>query len=333
MLTYTMSTTVKNQFIKEGFIESKGDTGVSHKIWYGVSGNSEGVPVVNVHGGPGSYSKESQLEKFELEKFMVIQFDQRGCGKSLPLGELRDNTTQLLVEDMENLRRELGIASWYLVAGSWGVALSLAYAEKYPENVRGMLLRSPFLADSEADRWIFSTNSTGSMYPELWEQRQQRLVKLGGKDLHSTKEIFTLLSDELASGDALRINEAVKTVIDYEFAVSAVGEKANALTDEDIDEDLINYSRIFAHYAAHDFFLQEGQLLANATKLTNIPITLLHGRNDMVAPVSASYKLNKLLPYSRLEILEGEGHGFGQVGNLLTKYALELLVAERETFK
>jgi proline iminopeptidase len=328
-----MATTAKKQFIQEGFIEGKGDTGVSHKIWYGVSGNSEGVPVVNVHGGPGSYSKESQLEKFDLEKFMVVQFDQRGCGKSLPLGELRDNTIQLLVEDMETLRRELGITSWYLVAGSWGVALSLAYAEKYTENVRGMLLRSPFLADSEAARWIFSTNATGSMYPELWEQRQQRLAKLGGGDSLATKELFAILSDELTSGNALRVNEAVKTVIDYEFAVSAVGEKPASLTNEDIDEDLINYSRIFAHYAAHDFFLEEGQLLANAAKLQNIPITLLHGRNDMVAPVSASYKLHKLLPHSRLEILEGEGHGFGQVGNLLTKYALELLVAERETVK
>ncbi len=328
-----MSDLTRKQLIKEGFIESKGASEVTHKIWYGLSGNPEGLPVVNVHGGPGSYSKESQLEKFDLQKFMVIQFDQRGCGKSLPLGELQDNNTELLVEDMENLRRELGITSWYMVAGSWGVSVSLAYAEKYPENVRGMLLRSPFLADSEADRWIFSTNATGSMYPELWEQRLQRIAKLGGKNTHSTSEIFAILSDELASRDALRINEAVKIVIDYEYAVNLVGQKPAALKDEDIDEDLLNYSRIFAHYAAHDFFLEEGQLLANSAKLQNIPITLLHGRNDMVAPVSASYKLHKRLPHSRLEILEGEGHGFSQVGNLLTKYALELLVAESESVK
>ncbi|MDQ3350583.1 MAG: alpha/beta fold hydrolase [Actinomycetota bacterium] len=147
------------------------DVGDGNRIWWEVSGNPDGKPAVALHGGPGSGLSPRRRTVFDPDVYRLVQFDQRGCGRSTPsvsdvLTDISTNTTHHLIGDIEHVRRHLGIECWLVWGGSWGVTLGLAYAQRFPERVSEMVLASVTMTRARDVRWLY--HDTGRFFPEEW---------------------------------------------------------------------------------------------------------------------------------------------------------------------
>jgi proline iminopeptidase len=273
-----------------------------HEIYYELCGNPNGKPIFALHGGPGGKSSPLMRRFFNPNKFLIVLYDQRGCGKSKPYGELTQNTTWDLVEDIEQLRIYLKLGKILIWAGSWGSTLALAYAEKYPENVNGMVLRGVFLGTKEEDEHIFRGVKT--FFPDAYD----RLLK-------SMPESKRYLGPEYMLNIVLKDNSIRSK--EYSRAWYLFNSKIGMLevSDDTIQESLKKYDpyilirvRIESHYIANRYFFKKNQLLNDSSKIQNIPITIVNGRYDMVCPPQSAYRLHKALPLSKLIIAERSGH-------------------------
>lgn len=293
-----------------------------HEIWYAVFGNPQGKPVFVMHGGPGYGSYPRLMQYFNPEKFLIVLHDQRGAGQSRPAGELRENTMQDLVADVERLREHLGIEGRVLVfGGSWGSTLALAYAEAHPEHVSGMMLRGVWTGTAAEIETGFGGECMRKFFPDAMDRVEKVMRSHCGEFSPSALlEVFT-------SGD----QAAMKEVADAWIAFAIKTGKMHA-TDEEVarglgDLDPRSGARIVCHYAANNIFLEEGKLLREAHKLKDIPVTIINGRYDMTCPPVTAYRLHKLLPKSKLIIVEEAGHSEAEPG---TTHALLKAVAEFE---
>jgi len=248
-----------------------------HKIYYEDSGNKQGMPLVLCHGGPGGYNQPGFRRLINGEKFRIIQFDQRGCGNSQPQGELRENSLQHTIKDMETLRKHLGIKKWVVTGGSWGSTVALSYAQTHPESSLGLLLVSMWLLRAEDIQWWFQGVRT--VFPELWDQFAEPVPK---DERHDLKKAY-----------CKRIFGADKVIADC-FATNLF------LYEEEFMH--------FAHYASHNFFLSENQLIENAYKVVHLPAIVVTGRYDMCTTPNNSYDLCKNLPNTDLRIIPAAGH-------------------------
>jgi proline iminopeptidase len=293
-----------------------------HSIYYALCGNPEGKPVFVLHGGPGFGCYPRLPRYFNPDKFRIILHDQRGAGRSRPPGETRENTTQDLVADIERLREHLGVDGPFLVfGGSWGSTLALAYAESHPQRVSGMVLRGVWTGTRAELDGVLGDGCVGRFFPQALE-RMKSAMPPGSEGLtpKAIGNIFAESDDE--------------TIRRFTDAWMQFGLKIGQLhaTDEEVDAgfgdyDAIPGTRVDVHYLQHRYFLQEGQLLNNALKLRDIPITIINGRYDMFCPPVTAYRLHKLLPRSKLIIVEEAGHSEGEPG---TTRALVQAVAEFE---
>lgn len=274
-----------------------------HELYYELCGNPRGRPVFVLHGGPGSGCSPYMRRFFDPEKFLIVLHDQRGAKRSKPYAEVRENTTQDLVEDIERLRRHLGIEKAVLFGGSWGATLGLAYAETYPESVSGMVLRGIFTATSEEIEHFYH-GGVIPFFPEAFEKLTAALPDPERRPIPG----YLL---ELIRGE----DPAEKT---YSNAWGAYEIKLCTLeiSDERIDEileehDFYAFSLLENYYMANGCFLEEGQLFRDAGKIRHIPAVLVNGRYDMICPPATAYRLHRLLPESKLVIVEGAGHWMG----------------------
>jgi proline iminopeptidase len=272
-----------------------------HRIFYQLGGNPTGKPVMVLHGGPGSGCFPGYFRYFNPMAFKIILHDQRGALKSTPFGEIKENTTWHLVEDIEKLRRHLGLEKVIIWGGSWGSTLALAYAETYPQNVSAIVMRGIFTAtQKEIDH--FYHGGSGAFFPKAF----QKLVDLLGDP--AKKNFPSLLLKKLQSPDPeVRKKYALAWAV-YESKLAFL-----EIPDKDIHRlfrgwDPYAFSLIENYYMANKCFLKEGQLLDNAHKLKDIPLTMVNGRYDVICPPSTAYKLHKLLPKSKLVIAEKAGH-------------------------
>ncbi|MCA9379624.1 prolyl aminopeptidase [Candidatus Dojkabacteria bacterium] len=273
-----------------------------HKIYYHQYGKPDGEVIIQLHGGPGSNSKPKHVEPYDLKRFRVVLFDQRGCGKSEPKGLLENNTTKDLVEDIERLREHLQIDKWYIHGPSWGSTLALLYAEKYPDRVRKLLLRGVFFASKAEDDWLFKFGAN-QLFPDKFDDFIQLIPE-------NKRDKYLEYLYEVAKGDDEELKE--KLLIAYGnwegSILSLIPEKDD---DEEIDiEREINSSTIMLHYVNNNFFLEDGEILKdeNIQKLKNIPIVIINGRYDIVTPMISAWKLHKALPHSILDIVHLAGH-------------------------
>lgn len=294
-----------------------------HQVWYTDLGNPEGVPLLLFHGGPGSQSKPKHLKGIDLEKYRVIQFDQRGCGQSLPAGEIRENTTQDILSDIEKIRQELGIERWILVAGSWGATLALLYAEANPDRVAGMMLRSVMLARKKDIDWLFSGNGAANIVPELWQRRSDFLAEKQISLEDYNKQALAVLEN----GNFAQQQEIAAFIDDLEANIVnfQVGLEKHDPLDVTIEE--INAARIYLYYFLNNYFIKDNQILDNIGSIKHIPVRIIHGRYDLVCPVEQSYLLHKQLPKSKLEILLYDGHKLGDTAMSVQSYMLSELAA------
>jgi proline iminopeptidase len=290
-----------------------------HTLRYRVFGNPEGRPVIVLHGGPGFGSYPRLTQYFDPGKYLVVLHDQRGAGESRPQGELRENTTGELVADIERLREHLGIEGKVcLFGGSWGSTLALAYAEAHPDRVAAMVLRGIFLGTrAEADN-LYGGPGPRLFFPDALEAMSAALPPGKPFTPETLSEIFN------GPESALRRRVALAWTR-YSLKLCRLHVPDEMLEDPFGLQDPIPACRIDCHYASNGFFLQDGEILAKADRIRNIPVTIVNGRYDMVTPPASAYRLHRALPRSRLVIVAEAGHSESEEG---TTRALLRAVAE-----
>ena len=281
-----------------------------HQVYYELCGNPEGKPVFVLHGGPGGGSSPFMRRFCDPDKFLIVLHDQRGCGKSTPFAELKENTTQNLVEDIEKLRKHLNLGPIIILGGSWGATLGLAYAEAYPENVAGMVLRGVFCCtQDEIDHYYHG--GVRKFFPETYDKL---LATLPDPNRRPLPNYFLELLETADSTERMRISNAW---VKYEVKIASL-EVSDVWLDSvfggEASEEGLSMSLLENYYIANGCFMEEGQLLRDLDKIADIPITFVNGRYDMICPPITAYRLHQRLPNSKLVIAEGAGHWMGDEG-------------------
>lgn len=283
----------------EGFIKVSG----LHTLHYEEVGNPDGKPVIFLHGGPGVGIVPQYRQFFDPKFYRIILLDQRGSGQSTPFAEIKENTTQHLVEDLEKLKIHLGIKKWLVTGGSWGSTLALCYAIKYPSSVKAMIIRGVCLGRKKELDWLMKEGGASEIWPDEWEKFISIIPKPQRKDL--PKAYFNLLNSK---NKKIKI-KAAKHWAGWEGTImSMVPDKAELEKLFDIRKD-ISFSKIESYYTINDFFMpSKNYILDNAHKMKSIPLTIVQGRYDTICPADSAYQLHKKLPKSKLIIARLGSH-------------------------
>ncbi|MFW5442944.1 MAG: prolyl aminopeptidase [Methylococcaceae bacterium] len=272
-----------------------------HSVYVEQSGNPQGIPVIFLHGGPCSGTRPGHRSFFNPDKYHIILMDQRGCGQSLPFGELENNTTQDLMDDMENIRKQLGIDKWLLFGGSWGSAITLLYAQMYTENILGMVIRGVFLARQKDLDW-FAKDGAGRIYPEQWEQLNASIPERSGT------ELVQGLYDAVFGSDQVTQRRAAKAWINWGGQVALMQDYQEDDKPVRVTEKMVQQVKMELHFAHNKYFIAENQVLDNCEFLQHIPTIIIHGRYDFVCPIEAGVSLSKALPNAEFIVLPNGGH-------------------------
>ena len=272
----------------------------THEMYWEVSGNPNGVPVVFLHGGPGAGASPVHRRFFDPTYYRIIIYDQRGSGRSRPFAEVTDNTTQLLVQDMENLRKHLNVESWLVFGGSWGSSLALAYAVDYPKRVSGLVLRGIFLCQKRELSWFLEGMAT--VFPEAWWDFTQFLPK------EEQKDVLGSYHQRLMSDDPSVHAPAAHAWARYEGSCSTLLPSPSRISVQGSGRAALALSRIEAHYFVNQMFLPDNYFFEKIDKIRHIPAVLVQGRYDMVCPIVTADELARAWPEAQYHIIPDAGH-------------------------
>ena len=298
-----------------------------HQVYYAEYGRPDGETVLCLHGGPGSCSKARHAEIFDLTRYRVILFDQRGCGRSLPYGELNNNNADLLLQDIEHLRKRLKITKWYLSGGSWGAALALAYAQAHPRSVKGLLLASTFLVLQRDLHWALQGGEGAArMFPEV---RERWLDFLAQYQISGDGRIAAKILEKMEISESETVRKMTAEVLNREFNLFSTLKDVQFMGPEDISEEEINAARIFLHFEAHDFFLQPDQLLEKAGRIRSVPVVAIHGRYDVLCPLESIWSFKRKMKNMELIVLPSDGHKITADGEVLKREVFNRFLRER----
>lgn len=264
-----------------------------HRLFWQDSGAIDGVPIVLVHGGPGGSTSDGYRRTLDPAAFRIVQFDQRGCGRSEPRGLLTDNTLQATLADMEAIREHLGIERWIVAGGSWGSTVAIAYCEAHPERALGLVSLGTWLVRRKDMDWWF--HGVRTLFPELWEAFAAPIPAAERGDLRRAYCDRILNRGDDAAATRLYLYEEGFMHFDAPL-VPSDPQRGPA------------YARIFAHYAAHGFFLRENQLLEDAHRIAHLPALVMTGRYDACTTPDNAYDLAQALPRATLRIVAAAGH-------------------------
>ena len=279
-----------------------------HEIHFEECGNPKGKPVLMVHGGPGAGSNPTMRRLHDPAAYRIILFDQRGCGRSTPHAELRDNTTWDLVADMEKLRSQLGIERWQVCGGSWGSSLALAYAEKHSDRVMELVLRGIFLLRQSELLWFYQEGCNW-IYPELWEPFVNAIPKEERGDL------IGAYHRRLSQGDQAEQLRFARIWSQWEGATLSLLPDPSRVLRFGEEHYALAFARIESHYFVNrGFFEVDGQLLRDAGRLHGLPGVIVHGRYDVVTPMRNAHDLHKAWPQARLAVVPDAGHATTESG-------------------
>jgi len=286
--------------------------GDGQSIYWEVSGNPDGKPAVFLHGGPGGATDPNNRQFFDPQRYRIVLFDQRGCGRSTPHiadgADLSVNTTDHLIADIEALRAHLGIQRWLVFGGSWGSTLALAYAQRYPQRVTEMVLRGIFLLRRKEIDWYYN-GSAGYIYPDEWEKflapvpeadRGDDLVRAYHRLLHSNDE-------QVATDAAIAWST-------WESATSSLRRRPDRIEEAADPRFALAFARIENHYFRHGGFLDDGQLLRDIETIAHIPSVIVQGRHDVVCPTVSAWELHRTWPNSVLHIVDDAAHSASEPG-------------------
>lgn len=282
------------------------DVGDGHTVYFEQCGNPNGIPVVVLHGGPGGGCSPSMRRYFDPDKYHVILFDQRGCGRSKPFASVTNNTTWDLVADIERIRTALGIDKWIAFGGSWGATLALIYAQTHPERVRNIVLRGVFMMTQEELDWFYG-GGAGKFWPDLW----QRFVKLIPEDEHD--DLIAAYHRRLFCGDMQTEVKYGKAWAAWENALASIHSSGGL--HEGPGEYSRTFSRLENHYFINAGFLAfDGQILAHVPRIAHIPGVIVQGRYDMICPPTSAYHLAQAWPNADLKMVRNAGHALSEPG-------------------
>ena len=276
-------------------------TAQTHQLYVEQCGNPDGIPVIFLHGGPGSGCRPSHRCFFDPALYHIILFDQRGCGRSRPKGLLKHNTTGHLVEDIELIRQHLGIEKWLVFGGSWGTTLALTYAQRFADKVAGLILRGIFLASQQDIDWFYSENGAAKTYPEAWRYLVEHLP------ISQQAEPISAIYQQLSSDNSQPSNGMLKRIQFWEASL-VYWQKLLTLDDISITEDEKTSAIIQLFYSMNQCFIEQAPILEHIDKIRHIPTTIIHGRQDMVCPVEQAWLLKQCWPEAELSIIEMAGH-------------------------
>jgi proline iminopeptidase len=283
------------------------DTGDGHEVYWEICGNPEGKPAVFLHGGPGGGCSPVHRQLFDPERYRVLLFDQRGCGRSRPYASLDANTTWHLVADIERFRAMLGVETWLVFGGSWGSTLALAYAQTHPERVSELVLRGIFTLRRSELLWYYQEGASW-LFPDKWERFLAPIPEEERHDLMAAYHRRLTHADpavriEAAQAWSLWEGETI-TLLPHEGFSAQFGDPHYALA----------FARIENHYFMNGGFFEEGQLLRDASRLASIPGVIIQGRYDAATPPATAWALHKAWPGSRFILVPDAGHAFSEPG-------------------
>lgn len=275
-----------------------------HTLYWECCGNPAGIPVLFLHGGPGSGVSATSRRFFDPERYHIILLDQRGSGRSTPLGELRNNTTAHLIADIEALRSMLGIEQWLVFGGSWGSTLALAYSETHPEHCLGLVLRGIWLgSEAEIDWWV---NGIRMVFPDAWARYVGHIPEAERDDL------LAAYGRRLFSDDPALYLPAARAWAEYE---NVCAQLLPPSPDDVMSDALVTaMGRLEAWYFNHRIFLPPDQLLNNVARIRHLPCFIAHGRYDMVCPLRYAFQLQSVWPEVKLHVVPDAGHTAGEPG-------------------
>jgi proline iminopeptidase len=282
------------------------DMGDGHRIYVEQCGNPHGIPVVVLHGGPGGGCSPAMRRYFDPGVFRVILFDQRGCGRSRPHASVVANTTWHLVEDIETIRRELGIDRWIAFGGSWGATLALIYAITHPDRVAQLVLRGVFLMTQAELAWFYG-GGAGAFFPDIWARFTAPIPEAERGDL------IAAYHQRLFSGNLMEETRFGRVWANWENALASVHHEGP------VGESPAEYARAFArlenHYFQNAGFLEEdGWILKNRPRIEHIPAKIVQGRLDMICPPLAAWRLAEGWDKAELRLVPLAGHALSEPG-------------------
>lgn len=277
-----------------------------HEIYYWRYGNPEGIPVVFLHGGPGGGIDKDYHRYFDPEKYHIILFDQRGCGKSRPFSELKENTTWDSVEDIEKLRKKFGIEKWAVFGGSWGACLALSYASKHPEHTSALFLRGIFtLRKSELD-WFYQEGAS-HIFPDAWDKYLEPIPEEERGDL------MAAYHKRLTSENKSERKQAAKAWSIWEGTTCKLNPDLKHIEESGQDDFADAFARIECHYFMNKgFFDYDGYLLDQVERFRNIPSIIVQGRYDVVCPSKTAWELHKKWPEANFKLMPNSGHSLSE---------------------
>jgi proline iminopeptidase len=302
------------------------DVGDGHQLYVEQSGKPNGIAVVYLHGGPGSGSCKDHRRYFDPEKYRIILFDQRGCGRSKPSPSISNNTPAHLVADLEVIRKHLSIAHWLVSGGSWGTTLALLYGIQYPETILGFILRGVFLGATAEYDWLYGQDGVAGFFPEYYREFTEQL------DESKTNGVLQGYYDVLTGANEIAATAANKAWCLWELRLSSLEHHAIDVQHiEDLHQALCK-AKISSHYFINKCFIDDNFILASIDKIKSIPAIILHGRYDMVCPLRSADMLVQKWPNAQLQILPQAGHsgfesqtidGFCQAADTMANFIVE----------
>lgn len=281
-----------------------------HEIYFEESGNPQGKPAVFLHGGPGAGTDGKMRRFFDPQRYRIVLFDQRGCGKSRPHASLVDNTTWHLVGDIEKLREHLGIERWQVFGGSWGSTLALAYAEAHPQRVTELVLRGIFLLRRWEIDWFYQNpGGAAALYPDLWEDYVATIPETERRDM------VAAYYERLTSNDPQVVRKAARSWSIWEGATSFLRLNPDYVSKFEEDDYAAAFARIECHYFINrSFFRSDNQLIEDVGRIRHIPAVIVQGRYDVICPARSAWDLHRAWPEADLRIVTDAGHSAFEPG-------------------
>jgi proline iminopeptidase len=281
-----------------------------HQLYYEQCGNPNGKPVIFLHGGPGAGVVPGYRRFFDPQAYRIILFDQRGSGQSVPHASLDDNTTWHLVADIEKLREHFGVDEWLVFGGSWGSTLALAYAETHPARVNGLVLRGIFLGRPNEASWFYEDSQGASaIFPDGWEEFISIIPAAERGDMISAYHRRLTSSD-----DSVRI-EAARAWSIWESSALKLLPDQNLIDEFSEPETAVALARIECHYFMNNcFFDTDNYLIEHVDRIRHIPAVIVHGRYDIICPLTSAWELHRAWPEAKLEIIPDAGHSVTEPG-------------------
>jgi proline iminopeptidase len=283
------------------------EVGAGHSLYWKRLGTAGSIPALILHGGPGGGHSADEPRMFDPERYDILTFDQRGCGKSTPFASLDDNTTWDLVADIEALRDMVGAKRWLVFGGSWGSSLALAYAQAHPERVTGLVLRGIFMLRRWELDWYYQEGAS-RLFPDRWEHY------LAPIPVDERGDLMAAYRRRLTSGDRDMQLEAARAWALWEGETGTLLPQSSVTDGFRNDDFALAFARIENHYFVHGGWFDDGQLLRDAGRLRDIPGVIVQGRYDITCPAQSAWDLHRAWPEAEFRLVEGAGHSQSEPG-------------------